>query len=459
MPYIKVNTSQLSGLGSDAGNISSTLAQITRDFASAGRRLDWEVQCASNIRSQLSRIENELSCQQRAMSGMSSFLMQTVRSYNQINGENRDNADEVGEIGKTSLPSGGSAVIIRGEIPSKILQILNPGCIFGTMTVSQILIDAISKKFVNGVLDGFVKTLRVSAPMVKVSSTLFDLGEALGKLNYAQISGLFDRNLVVKRVGDYVRVYGKNLKPVKGSSFFDDLIGGKVARRYKVGSDAYIGSGIGFFDPQASWVTKFKSLASFQFKNFFSDTFSIVKTVDGKTVGNVGAILGWASVGIETVIDLVGNVQNGASTSKIAADVVTDVGVGAGGMAVSALGAKGGATIGAAIGTAIGGPPGTIIGGIVGGFAGGIASGFAYDTLTDGVQVGGKSVSAWISYGLENAFDAVGDAAAKGAEAAQNALKDMGDAVGDAIQSGADAIFSAGEKLSRNWNSLWSWAT
>lgn len=213
MPYIKVNTSQLSGLGSDAGNISSALAQITRDFSSAGGRLDWEVQCASNIRSQLSRIENELSSQQRAMSGMSSFLMQTVRSYNQINGENRDNADEVGEIGKTSLPSRRKQLSIRGEVPSKILQILNPGCIFGTMTVSQILIDAISKKFVNGVLDGFVKTLRVAAPMVKVSSTLFDLGQALGKLNYAQISGLFDRNLVVKRVGDYVHVYGKNLKP------------------------------------------------------------------------------------------------------------------------------------------------------------------------------------------------------------------------------------------------------
>lgn len=40
-----------------------------------------------------------------------------------------------------------------------------------------------------------------------------------------------------------------------------------------------------------------------------------------------------------------------------------------------------------------------IIGGIIGGFAGGIASGFAYDALTDGVQIGGKSVSAWISYG------------------------------------------------------------
>lgn len=116
-------------------------------------------------------------------------------------------------------------------------------------------------------------------------------------------------------------------------------------------------------------------------------------------------MLGYGAIVIDTGIDIKGNIDNGASASKITADATTDVAKGLGAMAV----ATGCAQVGAAIGTAI---PIPVVGTIVGAAAGfliGLAGVAIYNYAIDGVEIGGKTVAGWVSDGIEKSIDDVGN--------------------------------------------------
>ncbi|MEY8347558.1 WXG100 family type VII secretion target [Bacillus cereus] len=73
--------------------------------------------------------------------------------------------------------------------------------------------------------------------------------------------------------------------------------------------------------------------------------------------------LGYAAVGWDVINDTKENIENKASTSKIAGDIIGDAAIGIGTTAVSAFA---GAKAGALVGTAFGGPIGTVAGAAAG---------------------------------------------------------------------------------------------
>ncbi|MDM5234838.1 bacteriocin class II family protein [Bacillus cereus] len=85
-------------------------------------------------------------------------------------------------------------------------------------------------------------------------------------------------------------------------------------------------------------------------------------------------ILGYAAVGWDVINDTKENIENKASKTKIAGDIIGDAAIGIGSTAASAL-------TGAAIGTVIGGPIGTVVGA---GIGFGVSIGISW--LTDGIK-------------------------------------------------------------------------
>ena len=232
----------------------------------------------------------------------------------------------------------------------------------------------------------------------------------------------------IRQVGDYIRIYGKRKPRSK--------LGLPQGNRVKVGSSAYFGKGYALWFKNSTLQARFKS----SFYNFGKDTFF-----------SKASIVSYAAIAVDSITNLVGNVQSGASVSKTAADFTTDVVKGVGGMAASAAGAKAGAAIGAAIGSIFPGP-GTVIGGVVGSVVGGAIAGFGYDYLVDGgVKIGGKSVAGWVSDGLEKAYTAVGDAVKSGVETvskvAVNVKNTVCDAVSNVAKSVGDAVNSAAKGI------------
>ncbi|PEY41489.1 type VII secretion protein [Bacillus cereus] len=88
--------------------------------------------------------------------------------------------------------------------------------------------------------------------------------------------------------------------------------------------------------------------------------------------------LGYAAVGWDVINDTKENIENKASTSKIAGDIIGDAAIGIGSTAVSAFA---GAKAGAALGTIFGGPIGTVVGA---GIGFGVSVGCSL--LTDGIK-------------------------------------------------------------------------
>ena len=85
-------------------------------------------------------------------------------------------------------------------------------------------------------------------------------------------------------------------------------------------------------------------------------------------------VLGYAAVGWDVINDTKENIENKASKTKIAGDIIGDAAIGIGSTATSAW-------AGAAIGTVIGGPIGTVVGA---GIGFGISIGMS--VLTDGIK-------------------------------------------------------------------------
>lgn len=200
---------------------------------------------------------------------------------------------------------------------------------------------------------------------------------------------------------------GKNLK--LNEAIRDDI--GKIKRgRYKYGSEKYFESGLYRYVPAGSSpriiASKFcdniknKGIWKDSFKDFSSKAYGI-KDAGGKL--NIGNMLAYAGIALDTATGIYQNVQNGESGSKITADAVTDVAKGLGGMAVAA----GCAQVGAAIGTAIPVPVvGTVVGAAVG-FGLGLAGEWIYGNLIDGIEIGDKTVAGWVSAGIEKGINEI----------------------------------------------------
>lgn len=211
---------------------------------------------------------------------------------------------------------------------------------------------------------------------------------------------------IVEKDGYYIikglknlRVKDQNLRNIKGT-------------RYKIGSQKFNESGLKWLSPANSSpkikFSKFlsnikdKALWKDTFKDFAGETYKFRK---GELVGNLGKALSYTGIVLKTGTNVYENYKSGASGSKIMADVTTDVAKGLADMAV----ATGCAKIDAAIGTAI---PIPVVGTVVGAAAGfvlGRVGEKVFDTVVDDVKIGGKSISGWVSTGLESAYDGIGN--------------------------------------------------
>ncbi|RDU22020.1 hypothetical protein [Anaerosacchariphilus polymeriproducens] len=222
-------------------------------------------------------------------------------------------------------------------------------------------------------------------------------------------------------------------------------VSGIKGTRYKVGSEKFVKSGLNRFVP--SDATNAQKMAKFakniKDRKLWSNVKSSInmKSIYGfernDMLGNVGKCIGYASIGIDVGKGIYDNYKEGASASKIVADASVDVAKGLGKMAV----ATGCAQVGAAIGTAIPIPGvGTIVG-YAAGFAIGYGAGKLYDYLTDGVEIGGKSVAEWASTAVEKGIDGAVSGVKKAGEAVSSALNDAKDAIGDTVSGWANAVF------------------
>ena len=260
-----------------------------------------------------------------------------------------------------------------------------------------------------------------------VDDILLDSAKAGRSIYDVYKKGFFNSGFRVEQVGDYYRVYGKNgtWKTTPGFPL-EDIKG----RRYKVGSEKTVKSGVAAYASNSSAATKFTSALKANFSgNFLKETYT------GK-----GSILGYLKTAYETVTGIVGNVKSGASVAKIAADATTDIAKGLGSMAAAAVGAK----VGAAIGTCIPIPVvGTAVGALVGGVIGSAVGGAIYNGVVDGIKIGGKTVAGWVSTGLETAYTAVGNAVKSGAKA----VASVANAAKNAISGAAKSVGNFFKKL------------
>lgn len=207
---------------------------------------------------------------------------------------------------------------------------------------------------------------------------------------------------------------------------------------YRIGSDSYVAAGLDKYVVKGAsasefgekYISNLKQTTSKSVNNFRMNPGECVRSFgkstfcfqSGDTFGNLAKGLSYAAIAYEAGTDTYNNIQNGASGSKIAADVTVDVAKGLGGMAVATACAN----VGAAIGTAI---PIPVVGTVVGaalGFAAGYAGAWLYNTLIDGVEIKGKTVAEWASTGIENAIDAVGDGLSKAADAVGDFFSGIG---------------------------------
>lgn len=163
----------------------------------------------------------------------------------------------------------------------------------------------------------------------------------------------------------------------------------------------------------------------------------------GDKIGNAAKGIAYVSIAYDVSTHVYTNVQNGASAEKITADVTTDVVRDLGGMAV----ATGCAQVGAAVGTAIPIPVvGTVAGAAVG-FVAGYVGATVYNYLVTGVNINGKSVSEWVSTGVEKGIHAVEDAADYVGDKVSDAVDYVGNKISDAADSVGDCISGVGEFL------------
>lgn len=206
---------------------------------------------------------------------------------------------------------------------------------------------------------------------------------------------------------------------------------------YKIGSQSYYAAGLDHYVPRGSSFSEFsgrylqnlkesgtKALNSLSnpteaVKSFGKNTFGFQS---GDIVGNCAKGLSYAAIAYDTGTHAYANIKNGASGTKVAADVTVDVAKGLGGMAVATACAN----VGAAIGTAIPIPVVGTVAGAVLGFAAGYAGASVYNFLVSDCKINGKSVAEWASTGIENGLNAIGDGLSKAKDAVGDFFSGVG---------------------------------
>ena len=430
---IKTNLNKLSDLSAklkrlerdiaDYGYRASRLARNTAQNTKYQYYSNYRVRNACNnvlnevdtLERNIRQVENELAYQSGIVSG-------AVNSYR--------NADTIEEINKGAVSYVGSHL----------------GGVFGSLSFSNY-----SKK-INPRYSGFLNMFPVvkgvknrqtedNKSFVSFNSPEFDVFDAVGlgksgreslnTYNKLKKSGFFESGFRVVQKGDYLHVYGNNNT---WKNLDDAVVDGIKGRRYKLGSSADINAGVSSFAENVSTSVRLSNGLKHNFQNFGKKTFA-----------SKAAVGDYVLIGLETGYNVYNNVKSGEKTEKILADATTDVAKGAGSMATSAVGANVGATVGSAIGSIIPGA-GTAVGAIVGGFVGGAVASFAYDYAVDGIKIGGKSISGWVSSGLETAYTAVGDAAKKGVKAVGNVAKKGAETLSNAAKSVTNTVKETAKK-------------
>ena len=382
MPYIKVNLGKINEYSSIVKSAQNKLNLINTKVNAEVLGLGMEyILFSGDIQKRINTVSKELNAEKNSLRKMSNYLSDARSKYSKLD-----------------------------TTTNKMKTQSDVGAAVGT---SKMKVDF------DGPLD-----------YISLKSLLKDVTKTGGTIYNAYKAGFFSSGFDIKQVGDYIRIYGKRAPRA--------AIDAPKGARVKVGSDAYYSKGYALWYKGATIADRFKSA----FSGYATDTFGLVNSA-GKF--NVGAALGYVEIAYDTIKNLVGNVKNGASASKIVADATTDVAKGLGSMAVVSAGAK----VGAAIGSFI---PIPGVGTLVGAVVGGAVAGFAYKYVVDGgIKIGGKSIAGWVSTGIETACDAVGNAVKSGAQAvakvATNVAQEAAKVVTNVVQETTKAVTNVAKSV------------
>lgn len=394
LPYIKVDVGKINQYVDVVEDARMRLQRIMYDFSSIGMTLDWDVKASYGVNSQIMSTAAQLNTEASSLSKMKTFLNLASVKYTATN-------TEIGVNARKLIESTGATFRAKTSVISSLVSktgIAAVAASVGVKTTAEIVFDNPLE---------YVDLKDIISESKDVGSIIYELWK----------KGFWSSNFNVKQVGDYLHVYGKNKAWKVDGSTLEGIIG----RRYRIGSDKDVKSGVSARATNVPLSTQFDRALKWQFKDFTKDTFF-----------SKSSIIDYAFICYNAFKNAVGNVKNGASVSKIGADLITDVGTGLGGMAATSAGVR----MGMALGTLI---PIPVVGTLLGGIAGGAIAGFAYDYILEGIKIGGKSIAGWTSFALETA----GDFIISGAEAVGDIVVGAGKAVGDFAQSAGRVIGGA----------------
>lgn len=412
MAYTKINTDYVSGQSYLAINGTSSLQSCYSTVAGLG--VNYKILQRYSISSRLSSLRSNISNMQSKLSSIHNVVSTGANLYAQVD----QSLIQYYQTGKlNSVFAGGGSAGATGAAVGAAAA--------GTSFWGG------ANQFLNGVTPVFkdIKDARKALSQLLKGVEGLDSGlRIVQKGNYYIIKGTRDMGTR----GNVFKLSAKNTTP-RGT-------------RYRIGSDKFIEAGLDRYVPEGS---SFKTIASGWKNNlgvsmkaqlagdaavpkgqFFSATAKNLTTKafslkQSGFLNKAGAAMNIAGIALDVGSEITYGLANGESAAKITGDVTSAVVVGAG----KAVFTTACTQVGAAIGTAI---PIPVVGTVVGaaaGFAVGVVGGMAYDFLTKDCKIAGKSVSEWISTGVETAANAIG-----------SGVSAIADGVGDALDSAADAV-------------------
>lgn len=422
MPYTKINTSYVSGQSYLAVNGASSMQSSAGTVSGLG--VDSRILGRYSIGSRLSSLSRSLSDMSGRLTSVHNVVSGGASLYEQVE-QSLISYYQTGTLHSVFAGTGNGA---------------------GTAAAGAALAAGSFWGDANAVLSGI-------KPVFK---NLKDARKALNQLLKA-VEGL-DSGLRIVQKGNYYIIKGTRDMGVRGNIF---KLAGKgdtpAGTRYRIGSDKFLSSGLGRYVPEGSsfrtvlagWknnlgVSLKAQLAgdatipkgqvfSATARNLTSKAFSLKQS---GVLNKLGAAMNIADIGLSAGMELTSGLANGESAAKITGDVTAAVAVGAG----KAVFTTACTQVGAAIGTAI---PIPVVGTVVGaaaGFAVSVVGGMAYDFLTKDLKIGGKSVTEWVSTGVETAANAVGSAVSAAGAAISDGLDKAAEAVGGFFSGAAKAF-------------------
>lgn len=352
-----------------------------------------------------------------------------------------DSALQNAEIDKSSLQSAaslahgaaGSVYSAISSVNSAIQQIAN------FKYATQQYVESVGY-FDNDFANTFVFSEQIIEKIIQSMEGLNDVGVDGGIMLSEVIKALKSGCEIIEKDGYYI-IKGYKIDR-QGMKMVEDIAG----TRYKVGSVKFNASGISNFLPQGArspdaMFEQFKNNLpksfSKQFSGFWKDTFAITK--NDSLLEKFGKVFSYALIAVDVGVGVMDNIDAGETkATKYAADAIVDTTFGLADMAL----ATGCAKVGAAIGTAIPIPVvGTVVGAVAG-FAIGYGASKLFGYITDEIDINGRTIKDWASYGLEKGLDAVADGVewagnkiTEGLESAKEAVGGFFSGVGSAISS------------------------